>query len=327
MKTNDHQQQSKDQTSASAVAGHSPAIRTAVETKQPASPNPLESLLSTRKNEPLSLVSSQNALQPGAPVFAISPLTGASHQRARRGRIARLPKNEREMVNRMLTNSVPYTNISLALDELGFKVSERNISNWATGGYLEWRLEQDALTAHRLDQDRLTSFLKREDAQELPEVGLQAAATRLSQIMLQKLARADDPEAGIDSYSKMINLLCRLNREISNLQENRDAAQRSLGKEHDPACVKESELLDNISIERSYTRPHPHTELPSAPGNPELPRTPTGALLASQAREIEEDRKAAWRKYSDELLGKMLGVKQPPQKAGAPPNAKNADSK
>src|SRR5262245_60309448 len=56
----------------------------------------------------------------------------------RHGRVASLPKIERDMVNRMLLNGVPYKNIVAALDEIGYTVTERNISNWATGGYVEW---------------------------------------------------------------------------------------------------------------------------------------------------------------------------------------------
>jgi hypothetical protein len=36
------------------------------------------------------------------------------------------------MVNHMLWNAVPYKNIVAALDDAGFAVTERNISNWST---------------------------------------------------------------------------------------------------------------------------------------------------------------------------------------------------
>src|SRR6266436_4069652 len=102
----------------------------------------------------------------------------------RNGRVASLPRLQRDMVNRMLWNAVPYKNIVAALDETGYTVTERNISNLATGGYLEWGFEQEHVLQNRLDQDYLLDFLRRDDAPELPEVGLQAAATRLSQVLL-----------------------------------------------------------------------------------------------------------------------------------------------
>src|SRR5436309_1086756 len=73
----------------------------------------------------------------GAPVAQ----SDAENSRRRNGIIARLPKLERDMVNRMLSDGVPYTRIVAALDEIGYEVSERNISNWAQGGY------QDSLGA------------------------------------------------------------------------------------------------------------------------------------------------------------------------------------
>src|SRR2546423_255089 len=148
------------------------------------------------------------------------PPAPTGHRKIRRnGRVACLPKIQRDMVNHMLWNAVPYKNIVAAVDEEGYAVTERQISSWATGGYLEWSLAQEHVVQNRLDQDHMLDFLRREDAPELPEVGLQAAATRLSQVLLQKLARADDPEAQIDNYSKLVDLLVRLNREIGVTQK------------------------------------------------------------------------------------------------------------
>src|SRR5260221_692781 len=73
----------------------------------------------------------------------------------------------------------------------------------ATGVSLKWPPAREPVAQTRLDQDHMLDFLRREDAPELPEVGLQAAATRLSQVLLQKLARAEDPETHIDNYSKL----------------------------------------------------------------------------------------------------------------------------
>jgi len=106
------------------------------------------------------------------------------------------------MVNRMLWNAVPYKNIVAALDETGYTVTERNISNWATGGYSNGGSNRS--TSSKTVSTRITCSISSGATMlpELPEVGLQAAATRLSQVLLQKLVRADDPEAHLDNYSK-----------------------------------------------------------------------------------------------------------------------------
>src|SRR5882762_3246113 len=73
-----------------------------------------------------------------------NPLARISGPHGRNGKIARLPKLERDLVNRMLYNNLPHSKIAAALDEIGIRVTQRNISNWKTrGGYNEWCAEQE----------------------------------------------------------------------------------------------------------------------------------------------------------------------------------------
>src|SRR5689334_1780780 len=65
--------------------------------------------------------------RPLAPVPA-QPVPRRKHRR--HGLVARLPRVQRDMVNRMLWNGIPYKNIIAALDDAGFGLSEKNISNW-----------------------------------------------------------------------------------------------------------------------------------------------------------------------------------------------------
>ena len=230
----------------------------------------------------------------------------------RNGRIASLPRIQRDMVNHMLWNAVPYKNIVAALDQADYTVTERNISSWATGGYLEWSLAQEHVLENRLDQDHMLDFLRRDDAQELPEVGLQAAATRLSQVLLQKLARADDPEAQLDNYSKLVDLLVRLNREIAVTQKQRDDSRRTLGREYDPARVKDEEQLSAIEDERFYSDPPSDSTLSRPPVPPALPPIPTATMLAQQAREDRQDAEMDRIKENIEWLKAVKARKAPP---------------
>jgi hypothetical protein len=211
------------------------------------------------------------------------------------------------MVNRMLWNGVPYKNIVAALDDAGFTLIERNISNWATGGYVEWRLEQEAVLENRLNQDHLLDFLRRDDAPELPEVGLQAAATRLSQVLLQKLARSDDPEANLDNFSRLIDLQCRLNREITATQKARDDSRRTLGKEYDPVLVKDVDQLGAIETERSYSNPYPGSKLEKPAVPLLLPQIPTATFLAQQAEEERRDAELARLKEHTAMMRALAG--------------------
>jgi len=264
---------------------------------------------------------------------SLEPRAKIKHRR--KGRVASLPKVQRDMVNRMLWNGVPYKNIVAALDDAGFTLIERNISNWATGGYVEWRLEQEAVLENRLNQDHLLDFLRRDDAPELPEVGLQAAATRLSQVLLQKLARSDDPEANLDNFSRLIDIQCRLNREITATQKARDDSRRTLGREYDPVLVKDVEQVGAIEMERSYSNPHPGSKLEKPAVPPLLPQIPTATFLAQQAEEERRDAELARLREHTARMRAIAGIKPPadPNRptsrapapaspASAPPSAK-----
>jgi hypothetical protein len=259
-----------------------------------------------------SIVAAPVSSSEAAAIINTKPLPPPAKLRKaqRNGHVARLPKLQRDMVNHMLWNAVPYRNIVIALRESGFTVSDRNISNWATGGYLEWRLEQEHLLQCRLDQDHLIDFVRRDDAHELPEAGLQAAATRLSQVLLQKLSAGDDPEAQIDNYSKLVDLLCRLNREISASQKHRDDSRRTLGPEYDPVRVRDHEQLDAIENERIHSNPSSDTRLQKPPEPPLLPAIPTATILAEEAaiarHEAEMERLKRQAEYMKALTGKLL---------------------
>jgi hypothetical protein len=209
-------------------------------------------------------------LPPPAPVLhsapdeggsaACNPASSPDHQpstlnhslpkpRTRNGKIARLPKLERDLVNLMLRNGIPHSKVVGALDEHGIRVTERNVSNWKTrGGYKEWCLEQDRALEKRLLQDNLTGYLRKHDASELPEVGLQLAATQLSQFLLTPQAEqqlATDPQA----YSQTVATLCRLTRQIHTLQKYRDDSAKELGYKHNPERIKR-ENQEQLEITR-----------------------------------------------------------------------------
>jgi hypothetical protein len=168
--------------------------------------------------------------------------------RTRNGKIARIPFEARDMVNRMLRNNIPHSQIVEALDELQFTVTERNISNWKTrGGYRDWCIAQDRALETHLLQDNLLAHLRTNDASQLAEIGLQMAATELSQFFLKPETRqqlSSEPE----KLSRTIGILCRLARQIHVLQKYRDQSAKELGDEHHPERLKRDteQNLDEI---------------------------------------------------------------------------------
>jgi hypothetical protein len=220
------------------------------------------------------------------------------------------------MVNRMLWNGVPYKSIVDALHVAGFSATERNISNWATGGFLDWRAQQEIILQNRLDQDFLIDRLRRHDATELPEVGLQAAATLLCRLLLDKIAAANALEDNLPRLSQIVDLLSRLTREIHILQKQRDDAHRALGKAHDPARIRNMEETEAIEHEHAFTNPIPSSRRLEAPEPPVLPSSPASVRLAEQDR--DEDKLKKLQSEIDYWNTLRLLYGQSPSTASAP---------
>jgi hypothetical protein len=161
-----------------------------------------------------------------------------SGRHARKGKIARLPKLHRDLVNRMLNNNIPHSKIVGALSECDIFVTRRNISNWRTrGGYKEWCLEQERQLQLAHMQDHLTDYLRKNDAQQLPEVGLQVAASQLSSMLLNPDA-VRQLTAEPEKYSKVVEMLCRLSTHIQALQKDRNESVKKAAYRHNAEFLK-----------------------------------------------------------------------------------------
>jgi hypothetical protein len=172
------------------------------------------------------------------------------------------------MVNRMLRDGIPDKKIAAALEEHGYNVSVRNISNWKTrGGFKEWCVEMDRALEIRLAQDNLTEYLRKNDASQLPEVGLQIAATRLSQFLLspegQKLL-TEDPQA----YARAVASLCRITTQIHTLQKYRDDSAKELGRQHNPELIKREDENSAELTRKIYSA----VSVGERPGDPVITR-------------------------------------------------------
>ena len=202
-----------------------------------------------------------SSIQPPSSVGPRSP-----HSRIRNGKIARLPKLERDMVNRMLHNHVPHAKIVGALDEFGIHVTQRNVSNWKTrGGYQEWCVEQERqINLSRL-QDNLVDYLRKNDAAQLPEVGLQVAATQLSHMLLQPdmvQQLAAEPE----KYSKVVDMLCRLSTHIQTLQKDRNEAVKKASFRGTSEHLKREDEKTVEGVRRAFT-----SKAGTGPRDPDIP--------------------------------------------------------
>ncbi|HKQ39031.1 MAG TPA: hypothetical protein VJ063_13220 [Verrucomicrobiae bacterium] len=194
-------------------------------------------------------------------------------KKPRNGKIARLPKPVRDVVNRMLFNHVPQQKIVAALEEIAINVTQRNISNWKTrGGYREWCLAQEHAIHLHNHQDNLIDLIRRHDGSELPEVGLQAAATQLSQFFLTPAAAqllASDPKA----YDLRISMLARISAQLKGIQKYRDDCAKNLGYHDDPARIRRNTDGELEKLRHDWSSDPGHSPKdPQTPHRNELPK-------------------------------------------------------
>jgi hypothetical protein len=170
------------------------------------------------------------------------------------------------MVCRMINQSVPYKRIVEALGHLGFVLSERNISNWVThGGYAEWCVLTESALQTSLRQDDLLEHHRNENSPDLAEVGLQAAAVRLSELILHQMSSNQPLDGQLSKLEPVINLLCRIGNGLFTFQKYRDDCQTKIFKT--PARIKAEQQHDILIHEAVY----------SAEFKPDPPATPTPA--------------------------------------------------
>jgi hypothetical protein len=133
----------------------------------------------------------------------------------RRGKIARLPMDIREEVNRRLENAVEGKQIVEWLNSLpkvrallkaefdGQPVNEPNLSHWKSGGYRDWQEHQEALEATR-------QFVS--DAKELSRAAGGDLAGKLAVCLAARLAVAmrylPSPEEDAKGHLEGLRRLC-----------------------------------------------------------------------------------------------------------------------
>ncbi len=76
----------------------------------------------------------------------------------RNGKVARLPKATRDMLNRMLDDGLPARVIIDELGEAGAGLNPQNISNWVQGGYQDYLKHQDAIAQAKTQMEFATAI-------------------------------------------------------------------------------------------------------------------------------------------------------------------------
>jgi len=147
---------------------------------------------------------------------------------SRNGKIARLPKDLRELVNRMLEDGAQHRSVINELEKHRHRwpdgmsdINEDNVSNWKSGGYLDWLHEQDIQADLRARREYAIELAKDLPEQHIDDVTLQMGINLLYHVLagLDRDLLRDKLQADPAAWCKVVNTLARLSRDAIDLRK------------------------------------------------------------------------------------------------------------
>ena len=183
----------------------------------------------------------------------------------RTGKIARLSKEWRDVVNLMLQDGATYQQIIDKLGDHGKDLTDQNLTNWKEGGYQDWCNEQDRINTIRarasasLDMIRA---LKKEGDVHITEANELMLASQINEVLsefdptLLKALMAEKPEKflqlafAVTAQSGERTKREKLELELQKYKDKVAAASKELQKLRDPKSdvnpEERSAILDKV---------------------------------------------------------------------------------
>lgn len=131
----------------------------------------------------------------------------------RTGKIARLPKELRDEVNRMLRDGVTYATISGFLKDKGYPdINAQNFTNWFEGGHQDWLKEESRLEDMRIRREFAMKIVEENEGSKIHEASLQIAASQIYEVLndLDPKTIIEKLKGNPEQYSRLINALAKL---------------------------------------------------------------------------------------------------------------------
>ena len=139
----------------------------------------------------------------------------------RNGKIAKLPKEQRDLLNQMLADGATAPLIIEKFAERGISLNHQNICNWKHGGFVDWVLEQESLAEMKLQREYASDLLDSGDETKFLQAVIQLAVTQI----LQALKRGRLNEDPLN-YTRLLNSFARLVHEALVMRKYRDFCAR-----------------------------------------------------------------------------------------------------
>jgi hypothetical protein len=179
----------------------------------------------------------------------------------RTGTVARLPKEERHEVSKMLHNGATYREVIEAMAVKGIRLQKNALTTWLRGGHQDWLAAEERL----INIDKLREFATRvvesNEGTMVQQAAMKVAAAQIYELLMNydpKVLKERLKEGDTSDYAKLVNVMARVSDgglkqekyrdERADLKARiqaqlEDAQRGGLTKEHLSSIEKDLNLL------------------------------------------------------------------------------------
>jgi hypothetical protein len=143
--------------------------------------------------------------------------------RSRTGKIARLPKSLRDVLNLMLQDGATYNQIRAAIakaiertplpeGEKAPDLNDQNIQAWREGGYQDWLGENERLNDMRMKRELALTICQQNEGSKIHEAAVQIASSQIYEVLtdLDPATLTEKLHDNPEQYARLINALAKL---------------------------------------------------------------------------------------------------------------------
>ncbi|HWV98617.1 MAG TPA: hypothetical protein VNZ64_02880 [Candidatus Acidoferrum sp.] len=184
----------------------------------------------------------------------------------RNGKIARLPKETRDMLNHMLDDGLPARVIIDELGEAGRGLNPQNITNWVQGGYQDYLKHQDAIDRAKAQVELAIDLLREIGDADIAQV--RRACNYVAALQLFQTLRDHGDEtlknmfqANPGKYLNVIHTLCHQSDSSLKVEKHR-LTQELLAARTTPPAPPSSQIKVNQAPGKISSELQPTTNPP-----------------------------------------------------------------
>ncbi|HWW01255.1 MAG TPA: hypothetical protein VNZ64_16280 [Candidatus Acidoferrum sp.] len=204
----------------------------------------------------------------------------------RNGKIARLPKETRDMLNHMLDDGLPYRVIIDELGEAGRGLNIQNITNWVQGGYQDYLKHQDAIDRAKAQVELAIDLLREIGDADIAQV--RRACNFVAALQLFQTLRDHGDEtlknmlqANSAKYLNIIHTLCHQSNSALKVEKHR-LTQELLAARTAPPAPPSSQIKVNQAPGKISSELQPTTN-PTIHQSTNPSALPSSQIKADQA--------------------------------------------